>query len=188
MQRGGLAQVVAAKPIRFLLSSPYGHVEALTLTGDLPIAEIMAQLCWQLIQSGHFMLGLSFEACHRVVSDVDLGFSVFLSTYHESAGEHWLDFEPSSHYPSVLRLPLLLTEASLSEQCPGVSPRTHFVAVSGVPWDGEPRALQHADVVLVREHPWQLYTVPLLAMEQRADGITMWSAGTLHPSRYARYG
>ena len=166
------AQHVDHKPMRFFIASVSGHVEALTLTGNLPLAEILAQLCWQLKLANAFARGVSYKACDRVLSDLDLGFSVFIATYNPAVGEQaWLDFDPAYRYPSAIRLPFLLTTDSLFDLCDRSLPTETCVAISGTPWDGQPVQLLHSDVVTVRRHNWQLFSLPLFAFEGRVDGI-----------------
>ena len=170
---GANAQRICDKPLRFFVASTSGHVEALTLTGDLPIDEVMAQLCWQQQLSTTFVRGASYKACERVMSDIDLGFSVFISVFSPAVGEQaWLDFDPAYRYPTVIRLPFLMTTDSLFDICGRSLPTDTSVAISGTPWDGLPVYLQHSDVVVVRRRSWQLFSLPLFAFEPRVDGIS----------------
>ena len=170
---GSGAQHIEHKPLRFFIASSSGHVEALTLTGNLPVADILAQLCWQQKLANVFARGVSYKACERVMSDLDLGFSVFIVTYCPAIGGlAWLDFDPAYRYPSIIQLPFLLTADSLFDLCDRRLPEETCVAISGTPWDGHPIQLQHSDVVTVRRHTWQLFSLPLFALERRVDGIS----------------
>ena len=181
--RGAVAQHLDDKPIRFFVSSPSGRVEALTLTGDLPVTDVMAQLCWQLHQASAFQYGVAFKACDRAFSDVDLGFSVFCATYSPTAGEHaWIDADPACHYPFTVRLPFLLTTDSLADLVTAFSNVGTCVAISGTPWNGHPVQLQHADVVVVRHHTWQLFSLPLSSLEQRVEDVSAMILHRIGPS------
>ena len=177
------------RPVRFFISSPNGHVEALTLTGDLPIEEVLAQLCWQLAGSDSLFCDTILLACERVLSDIDGGFSIFVASQARLEVEHaWLDADPAFQYPSVIRLPFRLSMASLAELCGAAFSDGLHVATSGTPWDRSPRNLKHSDVVTVRSCRWHLFSLPLPALEARVDGISLLLAqqigpGVRHPIR-----
>ena len=96
------------RPIRFFISAPNGHVEALTLTGDLPVEVVMAQLCWQLAGSASLICDTILLACDRALSDIDMGLSIFIASQSDLAEEHaWLDADPMFQYPSVIDTPAI---------------------------------------------------------------------------------
>ena len=66
-------------PLRFFLSSPSGHVEALTLSGSLPVEDVLTKLCWQLAGSSVLFNDVQLLACDRAFVDADLGLSIFIA-------------------------------------------------------------------------------------------------------------
>ena len=169
-------------PLRFFLSSPAGHVEALTLSGSLPVEDVLTQLCWQLTGSSVLFNDVQLLACDRAFVDADFGLSIFIASHVASASEHaWLDFDPAFHLPSVIRLPFLLSASSLAALCPQGLPSSSHVAISGTPWNGRPYQLQHSDVVVVRASASLLFSLPLPAIEARVDGISMLLVHQLGP-------
>ena len=137
----------------------------------------MTHLSVLLLEAGCLRPGLRLRACDRVFSDPASGLAVFFSL---SGGQGrdvaWIDADPLGVPPAVVELPWHLTVDTLWAHCRGNAPRALplglRVAVNGVPWDGQPRALNHWDVVTVRQFSCGLFSLPLASLECRVRGIT----------------
>ena len=169
-------------PLRFFLSAPTRHVEALTLSGSLPVEDVLTQLCWQLAGASSLFNDVVLLACPRAFVDVDLGLSVFLATHTVAGHTHaWLDFDPAFRYPSVICLPFTLTVSSLETLCSQALPPGSCIAINGIPWNRRPYQLEHSDVVVLRTSISLLCTIPLAALEARVDGLSMLLVPQLGP-------
>ena len=175
--RGAFVQSTADRWISFYLAVPGGHTVSATLTGQASMAEVMTQLCVLLLNAGHLRSGLRFRTCDRVFSDYASGMTVFFSLSDGQGSDvAWIDASPLGIPPSVVALPWRLTVDTLWAFCQGRFPHSLplglRVTVNGVPWDGEPRDLQYWDVVSVRRHFHELFSLPLHALETRIEGIS----------------
>ena len=169
-------------PLRFFLSAPTRHVEALTLSGSLPVEDVLTQLCWQLARASSLFNDVVLLACPRAFVDVDLGLSVFFATHTVAGHTHaWLDFDPAFRYPSVICLPFTLTVSSLETLCSQALPPGSCIAINGIPWNRRPYQLEHSDVVVLRTGISLLCTIPLAALEARVDGLSMLLVPQLGP-------
>ena len=169
-------------PLRFFLSAPNGHVEALTLSGSLPAEDVLAQLCWQLAGASALFNDVVLLACDRAFVDVDQGLSISVASHVASAPEHaWLDYDPAFRFPSVVRLPFTLTVSALKVLCLSTLPPGSHIAISGTPGDRKPYQLRHSDVILVRACSFLLFSIPLSAVETRVAGMSMLLVHQLGP-------
>ena len=178
--RGSFIMALAGKPIRFHVVGPAGRVEIAATVREVTLEAVLTQLCLQLHDAQDLRPGLLFQACDRIVSDTDWGFSVFLCCRpadHE--GLAWIDARPMGLPPFAVSLPFVLDEQSLQRACGVEVPFDACIAICGIPWYGVPHALQHCDVVSIRANVHQLFTLPLAALNSRVAGF----AALLVPQR-----
>ena len=170
--RGSFIMSLDGKMIRFHVVGPSGHVEIAATVRDVTVEAVMTQLCVQLLDANELLPGLLFQACDRIVSDTDWGFSVFLCCRPgDHAGLAWIDARPMGLAPFSVALPFVLDERSLQAACGVDIPFDACIAVCGIPWHGTPRALRHCDVVSIRANFHQLFTLPLAALNSRVAGF-----------------
>ena len=170
--RGSFIMSLDGKMIRFHVVGPSGHVEIAATVRDVTVEAVMTQLCIQLLDANELLPGLHFQACDRIVSDTDWGFSVFLCCRPgDHAGLAWIDARPMGLPPFSVALPFVLDERSLQAACGVDIPFDACIAVCGIPWHGTPRALRHCDVVSIRANFHQLFTLPLAALNSRVAGF-----------------
>ena len=171
-ERGAGAISIWGKLVRFFLAGPDGHMEAGTLHGDLPLEDVLAQLCVQLADANHLLPGLVFRANERVVSDFDHGFSVFVTASHPAGSDFaWLDARRFGVEPRTFPLPFVLTLDTLTALCGVALPDNVFVAINGAPWPRKPVRIGSADIVVVGFRRHHLWTLPLAALDRRVAGL-----------------
>ena len=171
-ERGAGAISIWGKLVRFFLAGPDGHMQAGTLHGDLPLEDVLAQLCIQLADANHLLPGLVFRANERVVSDFDQGFSVFVTASHPAGSDFaWLDARRFGVEPRTFPLPFVLTLDTLTALCGVALPDNVFVAINGAPWPRKPVRLGSADIVVVGFRRHHLWTLPPAALDRRVAGL-----------------
>ena len=84
----------------------------------------------------------------------------------------WIDARRFGIPPCPVALPFVLSHETLMQACQLHFPADALVAISGVPWHGDPVPVCHADVVVVGTSDHQLWTMPLAALEKRINGIS----------------
>ena len=164
--RGSYVMAIEGKLIRFHAAAMHGPLVIAALRGEALLEDVLTQLCVQLHDDHALHPGMTFQACERVISDTDWEYSVFLTIRARTGpAAAWIDARPMGLPPFTL------TDASLAHACGIPIPPDVCIAVNGAPWMGEQRSLRHCDVVSVRASFFELFTLPLAAVESRVHGF-----------------